>query len=281
MKTDSNPLLTIIVAVFNGANTLQQCIDSVTQQTYANKELIIIDGGSRDSTVELLKANNQQISYWVSEPDSGIYNAWNKGLAKAKGDWICFLGADDYFWNANVLENVAHTLILLPGHVRYAYGEIMLINSDDAEVHRVGLPWEIAGPKFSKTMSVTHPGSMHKKALFSEHGYFDESFKIAGDYEFLLRELKSNSAAFVPLTIAAMRLGGISSNIKHSLLQLKEVRRAQRKHGFNIPSVVWILAVVRVYIRMWIWRILGERNARQMLDLGRKMMGQDSYWTKN
>jgi glycosyltransferase involved in cell wall biosynthesis len=85
-SNESQPLLTVIVAAFNGAKTLQQCIDSVVQQTYGNKERIIIDGGSRDGTVDLLKKNDCAISYWVSESDNGIYHAWNKGLSRAKGE---------------------------------------------------------------------------------------------------------------------------------------------------------------------------------------------------
>jgi len=88
------PSITAIVAVFNGVDTLQQCIDSVAQQSYPAKELIVIDGDSKDGTVELLKASQEKINYWVSEPDSGVYNAWNKGLAKANGDWIFSLGSD-------------------------------------------------------------------------------------------------------------------------------------------------------------------------------------------
>ncbi|MEQ1667696.1 MAG: glycosyltransferase [Sulfuriferula sp.] len=94
MNHASTPLISIIIAVYNGKATLQQCIDSVVQQTYSNKELIIIDGGSKDGTVELLEENRNKFSYWESEPDRGIYNAWNKGLTQAKGEWICFLGAD-------------------------------------------------------------------------------------------------------------------------------------------------------------------------------------------
>lgn len=97
-------MISIIVAVFNGKITLQHCIDSVAQQTYPNKELIIIDGGSKDGTVNLLEENRNKISYWISEPDRGIYNAWNKGLEQTTGKWIIFLGADDYLWDVRVLE---------------------------------------------------------------------------------------------------------------------------------------------------------------------------------
>ena len=81
MNNKSSPLISVIVAVFNGAKTLRQCIDSVDRQSYLNKELIIIDGGSKDGTVDIIKNNQGKIAYWVSEPDRGIFNAWNKALA--------------------------------------------------------------------------------------------------------------------------------------------------------------------------------------------------------
>jgi glycosyltransferase involved in cell wall biosynthesis len=84
----SKPLISVIVAVYNGAKTLQRCIDSVSDQTYPNKELIIIDGGSTDGTIEIIRSNQDQITYWQSEPDNGIYHAWNKALDHASGDGI-------------------------------------------------------------------------------------------------------------------------------------------------------------------------------------------------
>jgi len=214
---DPKPLLTVIVAVFNGAATLQQCIDSVAQQTYPNKELIIIDGGSRDGTVDLLEANREQISYWISEPDRGIYNAWNKGLARAKGEWICFLGADDYFWDAQVLERMAAQMEKLPPDIRVVYGQIMMVNSDGTSLYPVGEPWEKIKGRFRQVMCIPHPGAMHRRGLFEQHGQFDESFHIAGDYELLLRELKVADAFFISdLVTVAMRQGGISSTPANS-----------------------------------------------------------------
>ena len=98
----------IIVAVFNRVKTLQSCIDSIFAQDYSDKQIIIIDGGSNDGTVELLKVNDKKIDYWESEPDRGIYHAFNKGIKHAKGDWIYFLGSDDYFWSHHTLSIVAH-----------------------------------------------------------------------------------------------------------------------------------------------------------------------------
>lgn len=281
MDKKSPPLITIIIAVFNGAKTLQQCIDSVAQQSYPNKELIIIDGGSKDVTVDLLKANSEKINYWVSEPDNGIYNAWNKGLAQANGDWICFLGADDFFWNIQVLEQMSEQLVKLTSDIRVAYGQIMLLNSEAKPLYLVGEPWVKVKGSFKHKMSIPHQGVMHRDSLFDLHGKFDESFSIVGDYELLLRELKAGNAAFIPnIIVTGMRQGGISSNPRLSLAVLREVRRAQIMHGQMLPSKIWLLALMRVYIRIFLWKILGEKLTRKVLDFGRHIMGLPAHWTK-
>jgi glycosyltransferase involved in cell wall biosynthesis len=281
MSHESAPLISIIVAVFNGVKTLQQCIDSVAKQTYPNKELIIIDGGSNDGTVDLLWANEEQISYWVSEPDQGIYNAWNKGLAQAQGEWICFLGADDFFWELQVLERISTQLEKLPASIQVAYGQTMLISMDGESLYSVGEPWEKIKERFLQVMCINHQGVMHRRGLFEQHGKFDESFHIAGDYELLLRELKKSDASFIPGTIfVAMRQGGISSKPENTLLAMKELRRAQRMHGQLMPGWIWFMAMVRVYIRLLLWNSIGEQATRKLIDLGRRMTGRPSYWTK-
>ena len=281
MTEHPNALITIIIAVFNGAKTLQQCIDSVAQQSYPNKQLIIIDGGSTDGTVELLQANDQSISYWVSEPDAGIYNAWNKGLKQANGEWICFLGADDYFWDDQVLASMSRLLVKLPVNIRVAYSQIMLLSENGQELYLSGEPWQKVKQRFKELMSIPHPGTMHRRDLFEQHGYFDESFRIAGDYELLLRDLKTADAEFIPdLVTVGMLQGGISSNPKNTLLQLHEVRRAQQKHGLKMPSIKWLMAVLRVYIRLFLWRVIGEKATLKALDSGRRIMGLPPHWTR-
>ena len=277
----SSPLITVIVAVFNGAKTLQQCIDSVAHQSYPNKELIIIDGASNDGTVDLLKANNEQIKYWISEPDKGIYSAWNKGLSQAKGDWICFLGADDYFWDAQVLERMAAQLVMITPHIHVAYSQIMLLNNDGEILYPISEPWAKIKDRFQQVMCIPHQGVMHRRSLFELNGQFDESFRIAGDYELLLRELKKGDAIFIPdLITTGMRQGGISSDPANSLVSLREMRRAQQMHGQRLPSLIWLAAMARVYVRLLLWRILGEGVTRKVLDLYRRKMGLPSYWTK-
>ena len=281
MHFDQYPLITIIIAVFNGGKTLQQCIDSIVQQSYSNKQLIIIDGNSTDGSVELLQANDQSISYWVSEPDSGIYNAWNKGLMQANGEWICFLGADDYFWDSDVLEKMSQQLVKLPADINIAYGKIMLLSENGNELYSTGEVWSNVKQRFKQLMSIPHPGTMHRWSLFEQHGYFDESFRIAGDYELLLRELKTADAAYIPDIISVgMLQGGISSNPQNTLSQLYEVRRVQQKHGLKQPNFYWLMAVFRVYIRLLLWCLVGEKTTRRALDMGRRMLGLPPHWTR-
>ena len=281
MNNQPAPVITIIVAVFNGARTLQQCIDSVLQQTYSNKELIIIDGGSTDGTADLLKANSAKVSYWVSETDNGIYNAWNKGLSQANGDWICFLGADDFFWDECVLNNMAKSLVRFSPKIRIAYGEVMLLSADGENIHTVGQPWGEIKHLFSKQMLIPHVGAVHHVSLFKEFGGFNESYKIAGDYEFLLKELGHSDAYFFPnLIVAGMRVGGVSTDPQQSLQQVFEVRKAQRANGFTFPSIKWILSLLRVLVRVASWSVLGEPKTRKLLDIGRKIMRKPQYWTK-
>lgn len=273
-------MISVVVAVYNGADTLKQCIDSVLLQTFANKELIVIDGGSSDGTVELLKANSQ-INYWMSEPDTGVYNAWNKALSHAKGEWICFLGADDYFWNNQVLADMAQALAAVPSSISVAYGSVMLLNSQGETLYSIGDPWNEVKQRFKQVMSVPHPGSMHRRSLFDRLGQFDESFRIGGDYELLLRELKTADAFFIPdLVTVAMRQGGLSSTPSNSLESLMDARRAQKLHGQLIPGPIWVSAVIRVYIRLLLWEVFGERLARKLIDMGRRLMGLPPYWTK-
>jgi glycosyltransferase involved in cell wall biosynthesis len=281
MSFNAMPIITIIIAVHNGAKTLQQCIDSITQQTYLNTEIIIIDGGSTDGTVNILRNNSDKVNYWVSELDSGIYSAWNKGLVQANGEWLCFLGADDYFYNERVLEEICAELANLPARARVAYGQVMLIDVLGVPIFAVGESWQKAGKLFTKLMSIPHPGTMHHKSLFDEYGGFDDSFKIAGDYEFLLRELKAAPAHFMPnLTTVCMQVGGISSNPSNTIKQLKEVRKAQKKHGDYWPSLTWLMAYLRPCIRIALFKTIGEKSARSILDYFRSLSGKAAYWTK-
>ena len=275
-------LITVVVAVYNGQSTLKQCLDSVTQQSYKNVELIVIDGGSTDGSVDLLVANESQLSYWISEPDTGIYNAWNKALSHATGEWICFLGADDYLWSKDALADMVAVLKTLPRETQIAYGQVMLLGLDDAPLYAVGAPYQLKPDERVDVMGLPpHPGLMHRSAVFDERGGFDESFRIAGDAELLMREIQRAPACFIPgVIIAGMRQGGISSKPSNILKSLHELRRIQQKHGIRWPGVALTLARLRASLRWILWNVMGERLTRRALDFGRKVLGKPPYWTQ-
>ncbi len=274
-------MISVIVSVFNGVATLQQCIDSVARQTYVAKELIVIDGGSTDGTREVLDRNASKLAYWMSEPDRGIYHAWNKGLAHAKGDWVCFLGADDYLWAPDALERLAPVLARAYPPVRVVYGQVAVVNERGAEMARAGEDWRSAKRRFRQIMCLPHTGLMHHRSLFDVQGRFDESYRIGGDYEMLLRELRGGEAQFVPgLVVAGMRHGGISSDPAGSLEILREFRRAQRAHGLPRAGRHWIAAYARAHLRVWLWHLLGKRIAARVFDYGRLISGKCAYWTR-
>jgi glycosyltransferase involved in cell wall biosynthesis len=230
-----SPSISVVVAVRNGADTIEQCITSFIEQTYPHKEMIVIDGCSTDGTTTIVEKYSSHLAYWVSEPDDGIYSAWNKGLRAATGDWITFLGADDKFWNASVLHSIAPALVKAQRlQWRVVYGSISRIDKSGAQVSLRTSPWELARSEFRNHMSIPHPGLMHHRSLFEIHGAFDESFKICGDYELLLRELLVNEAMFVPnLIVVAVGVNGISNDPRWKALARQESKRALEMHGMK------------------------------------------------
>ncbi len=281
-QTPRAPLITVVVAVFNGEATLQRCIDSVACQAGASREMIVIDGGSTDGSVGIIKANGGTISDWVSERDRGIYHAWNKGTARARGEWVCFLGADDRLHNATVLETMSPHLVPPPAQKSLVYGQVSMVNRHGTEVDRLGLPWEDMRKLFMQgTYCLPTPGVMFHRSLFRRLGPFDESHRIAGDYEFLLRELKAADPCYLPqIIVTDMQYGGISSRPESTLVSLREVQAARVKHGLPALNLPFCAALARACVRLLLLRVLGETLARRVMDWGRRLAGKRAYWTR-
>lgn len=213
---DSTALVSVITATRNVAATLPACLESVRTQDAGPVEHLIIDAASTDETLEILKANEREGLRWISEPDRGIYDAWNKGLRLAKGKWIAFLGADDLY---------------MPGAIRAyrnlaaEYPQAQYLSSrvqwgDEGDV--IGEAW--VWPRFGRFMCTAHVGSFHHRSLFDLYGEYDTSLKIVGDYELLLRPRDALKAAYMPTITAKMRPGGASD----SLAAVDEAARVKR-----------------------------------------------------
>ncbi|MBF0188890.1 MAG: glycosyltransferase, partial [Magnetococcales bacterium] len=206
-----SPTFSVIIATKNASCTLARCVDSVLSQTFESFELIIQDGESTDGTLECLATYDDPRLTIHSEPDESIYQAWNRALEQATGEWICFLGADDYYWSTDVLSRLhPHCRRARQSGIRFVYGSIHAVNGVPPVVlSTLGKPWESARQRFVHEMSVPHPGSLHHRDLFHDHGQFDPSFKIVGDYDFLLRELPRRAAWFADgIIIAGVSTGG-------------------------------------------------------------------------
>jgi len=273
--------ITVIIASFNAASTLQRCLDSIYRQTYPNWEIVVMDSGSHDGTLDILESNAERLAYWESRPDKGIYDAWNKGLDHGTGDWICFLGVDDYFWSSDVLEKLVPHLMAAYPRSLVVYGRVAYVNRRDEFLDTIGEPWEKVSEKFKQTMPLPHPGLMHHREMFAKHGKFDSSFRIAGDYEFLLRELKNAPAVFVPdVIVVGMQMGGASTNPRNVRCMLQETRMAAVRHGQKRIGTYWIIVIAKVKIRHILWSLLGEKNARRALDVGRVILGKKPVWSR-
>jgi glycosyltransferase involved in cell wall biosynthesis len=249
------PLISVVVAVLNGAATVQRTLDSVFGQRYAAKELIVIDGASTDGTTAILDQNSARLAYWESERDRGVYHAWNKALQHVSGDWICFLGADDQLAEADVLSRLAPHLARASSIARVAYAQIRLESGGTL----IGGPWDAVRPAFWRGMAIPHQATFHHTDLFAQRGNFDESFRIAGDYELLLRELVHRDPVFVPGVIAVeMGTSGLSSRPGNRVLRITEFERARRMHGLARGPVALAPAVIRARAREFVRRLFGS-----------------------
>jgi hypothetical protein len=279
MKTES-PLVSVVVSVLNARSTLQRCIDSVAAQTCARKELVVMDGASTDGSVDIIKRNDAAIAYWESQPDGGMYHAFNKALTRCRGEWVYILGADDYFWQTDVLERMAPHLERAAGSYRIVYAQAAFVSESGEVLEILGKPWSEFRGRFLQGFMLPHQAVFHHRTLFEVHGPFDERFRSCGDYEMLLRELKQADPLFVPgVIVAGYQFGGDSSDPSNSIKVLQMFRKAQRLNGL-VPGPLWYAALARVLVRAALWKVLGERGAKRVLDWGRALLGKPAFWTR-
>ena len=232
---DDKPLITIITAVFNGEDYLEESILNVINQTYNNVEYIIIDGGSTDGTLEIIKKYSSEIDYWISEKDSGVFDAWNKALKLSQGQWIGFLGADD-FYELNAIQKYVENINLL-SEVEFISSKSNYITKDKKFLKIIGKAWN--WKDFSIYMNVVHPGSLHRKSLFEKYGIYDVNFPVCADYEFLLRAGDKLKAGFVNEVLCNFRIGGQSYGDSHWGMSeiFKEIYQVKSKHNTRPTSL--------------------------------------------
>ena len=209
--------LTIITVNLNNRNGLEKTITSVLSQTYKEFEYIVIDGGSTDGSIEIISQNAAALSDWVSEPDSGIYHAMNKGIAMSKSTYVLFLNSGDVLLDKNTLGNVVPRL----HSVDIIYGDLRIIHKEKYEDHLY--PEKLTFSYFIQK-SLGHPASFIKRSLFDDVGLYDENMIICADWAFFIRAIGLFKATYqhIPVTVAIFNTDGISCLPKNRLIMREE-----------------------------------------------------------
>ncbi|HEY4286455.1 MAG TPA: glycosyltransferase family 2 protein [Puia sp.] len=273
------PLVSVITVVFNGAATLEATIRSVADQTFRDLEYIIVDGGSKDATIDIIKRHPDTITRWISERDKGVYDAMNKGIRLAEGEWLYFLGSDDSFQDALVLAG----FFAAPGAIGLGDGSGAPDIFTDPGVAGFDLLYgDVLSPSYKgrydgeftyeKLLSrnLSHQAAFYKKSLFTRLGDYDQHYRMHADWDFNLRCFSDAAVRtrYTGVLVATFGAEGISAG--HDLAFLRE-RLIPAKLQWLEQTGYQTLRGLRLYDE-W-WRFLRNAGARDSAVLGRPVAG--------
>ena len=243
--------ISIITATYNSASTVRYTFDSILSQTYHDIDYIVVDGGSQDGTVDIIKEYEKRFDgrmRWISEKDNGIYDAMNKGIRMAKGGLIGILNSDDFFTSDDVLYTVAENLT---EDLDAVYGDIHFVQPDNLNKcvryysSRNFRPWAV---RFGYMPA--HPSFYIRRCIYERYGLYSLEYKIAADFDMIVRLFCKYKirAKYIEKDFVTMRTGGIStSKISHRILITKEDARACRTNGiysnFILCSIKYITKI--------------------------------------
>lgn len=237
--------ISIITASFNDASGLNELANALTKQDRKLFEWIVVDGASSDNAIEVAQSHSDLIDIFISEPDSGVYDAWNKGLAKANGQWVVFLGCDDRLGDG-WLEQVAKASC----EYDLVYGDLVLLSQDRRKYRIKRFPvWSDARTLLSQQMCLPHSGMAHNHRLFSAQ-QFDSCYRICGDWEFLVRSKPQSGLHVSDFVQTIMSLGGLSSSAKSELRMYHEIQRIQRAQKLKIAWGWRLKFYIRICLSM-------------------------------
>ena len=231
-----NLTISIVTVCYNSERFIRTAIDSVLSQTYPLIEYIIIDGASKDGTMDIVKSYGKKISVVVSEPDKGIYDAMNKGLKLATGDYVAVLNSDDFYTNNQVIENVVK--LLEEAQTDSLFADLTYVETENTN-HQVRY-WksnEFVTGSFKMGWHPAHPTFFVKKSIYEKYGYFNLDIQLAADFELMLRFLEKHqiSSCYLALPIIKMRLGGATNkSIKNIINQNIECYKSFKINGLSV-----------------------------------------------
>ena len=241
MKTVS-----LVLTTYNNKENLERTLASIEKQDYPAVELAIKDGGSTDGTLDVIRNYEMTSKYkvkWSTGKDKGIYDAMNQGYQMTRGDIVVFF--NDLFQDGLVVSKMIHVMEANPDYVG-AYGDLVYV--EDGKVVRY---WKMGS---QKSLYPGHPALFLKREVYEKYGLYNPNYRIAADYEFMIRFLKDrrNRLAYLPETIIQMYYGGTSTSGIGSYLQsLKEVHRTLKDNGVKGAVMIDVLRIFRVIVQFW------------------------------
>lgn len=248
------PFVSFIIATFNSGNSLASTLESILSQTYRNFEIIVIDGGSSDETVDILKGYGDYLAYWVSEPDRGIADAFNKGVRVAIGDYINFQGSGDTLTNNVVLSEIFTNWDFVEDFVIARINRVT--NTSEKKVLWTS---KRNKPKFNYNtlvwrMSLYHQALFTRKSYFRQYGEFDENLKYSMDYEHVLRSFKNNPSIYtVNVIFSNWRQDGLGEN--NELKIFNEYNLIKLRHRIK-PRVVLFFVNYFILLKFYLKKLL-------------------------
>lgn len=234
--------ISIITPTFNSGAFVIDCINSINSQSYPGVEQIIVDGCSSDNTLDIIKSVRTLVTSIISEKDSGIYDAMNKGIRLATGDIIGILNSDDLYIDENVLDDVAALMQRTGADSLYA--DLFYVSSGNTDkVLRYWQSREFVPGSFAKGWHPPHPTFFVRREVYEKYGLFDTKFKVSADFELMLRFLEKHriTTCYLPRPILKMRMGGHSSGtIRNILIGNAHIYKAFRKNGIPVSPLYFM-----------------------------------------
>lgn len=249
--------ISIITVCRNAQATIGDALRSVAEQTHADVEHIIIDGASTDNTLDVIRANGGRVSLLLSEPDNGIYDAMNKGIARASGDVVGFLNADDFYADSSVLESIARGFS--DETVDVVYGDLCYVRKDQPqEIVRYWRSSDYRPGKFKHGWCPPHPTFFVRRRYYQQAGGgYDTSFTLAADLELIVRclEVKRLRSVYLPQVLVNMRLGGETNrSVTNIIRQNREILRALENNGVKASALGFALGKLVSRARQFVTR---------------------------
>lgn len=226
--------ISVITICKNEKDTIEETLLSILDQTYRNFEIIVVDGVSTDGTIDVIEKYSDKISHFISEPDTGIYNAMNKGIKIATGDLLYFLNANDTIYDENVFKKIIKAFKKNPD-IMLSFGNAYYVNRQNNTKYLFDYTKLYDSYFLFYKLNLFHQTMFYRKELFEKYGLYDENYIIAGDADknmkFLLEQ--KVKAMYLPFVVANYAMNGISSSLKMKKIIQKEGNRNYRKYYYN------------------------------------------------